>query len=277
MSTSGSYNFTLNRDEILIAALRKVKAVDLGNTPAPEQMDAAAQALNLIVKSLQNQNVFLWAAEWVTKTLTASSEVTGTDGNIYTCIRSHTSATANKPVTGADYLTYWVERGETGGTWAADTAYTSVADFDLEADTIAIESLSYRNNSSDNPIQLVDKFEFFSTYDKTVIGTPIKGWLERKRDTPHLWLWPIPNQTDYIVNYQRIRKLQDFDADSDNADFPERWIEFLIYRLAVALSPEYTVPIADRQLLKIEANELFILAKRGNNETQDEEYIRSAY
>ena len=33
--------------------------------------------------------------------------VIGTDASVYKCIKEHTSASANKPVTGADYATYW--------------------------------------------------------------------------------------------------------------------------------------------------------------------------
>ncbi len=56
--------------------------------------------------------------------ISTASEVTGTDANIYTCTISHTSAASNRPITGADYASYWVAGGSTGGVWASGTAYT---------------------------------------------------------------------------------------------------------------------------------------------------------
>lgn len=53
------------------------------------------------------------------------SVVTGTDAIDYKCIRSHTAATLNKPITGANYLLYWTAGGSGATTWAADTAYTA--------------------------------------------------------------------------------------------------------------------------------------------------------
>lgn len=53
------------------------------------------------------------------------SEVTGSDALNYSCIRSHTSDSTNKPITGADYLLYWEQTGSSGSAWATATDYTA--------------------------------------------------------------------------------------------------------------------------------------------------------
>lgn len=53
------------------------------------------------------------------------SEVLGTDALNYRCIRSHTAASTNTPITGANWRLYWELGGSSGGAWAADTAYTA--------------------------------------------------------------------------------------------------------------------------------------------------------
>jgi len=58
----------------------------------------------------------------------AAQEVVGTDTNNYTCILSHTSDAANRPVTGGSYATYWTQTGTGGGVWADDTAYSKGID-----------------------------------------------------------------------------------------------------------------------------------------------------
>lgn len=57
------------------------------------------------------------------------SEVTGSDSNIYTCIKDHTSVAGmggDRPVTGENFANFWALLGSTGGTWVAGTAYKSV-------------------------------------------------------------------------------------------------------------------------------------------------------
>jgi hypothetical protein len=50
--------------------------------------------------------------------------VLGTDSKNYTCYVSHTSADANKPITGASYASYWYQMGANGAVWGTGTAYT---------------------------------------------------------------------------------------------------------------------------------------------------------
>ena len=77
----------------------------------------------------------------------ATSLVYGSNGNQYRCILDHTSAASNKPITGANYATYWEATGVTGGSdnWVTGTAYksdviwynaiTRLEDFDASANT----------------------------------------------------------------------------------------------------------------------------------------------
>lgn len=65
---------------------------------------------------------------YVYPTLTAvntQSEVDGSDALNYRCIKSHTAAALNKPITGADYLLYWELGGSSGSAWVTGTSYTA--------------------------------------------------------------------------------------------------------------------------------------------------------
>jgi len=55
----------------------------------------------------------------------APDEVTGTDGEIYTCIIDHTSTTLDKPITGQDWVLYWKHMGITGGVWFEGVSYSA--------------------------------------------------------------------------------------------------------------------------------------------------------
>jgi hypothetical protein len=54
-----------------------------------------------------------------------ASVVVGTDSKFYTCFISHTAASANKPITGANYSAYWVQGGADGATWTSGAAYST--------------------------------------------------------------------------------------------------------------------------------------------------------
>lgn len=61
MSTSGSTNFTVTRDQIIAAAYRKLGVIGFDQTPSADQVTVAAESLNMMVKSLINKGMPLWA------------------------------------------------------------------------------------------------------------------------------------------------------------------------------------------------------------------------
>lgn len=61
-----------------------------------------------------------------TGTITAAlkpHEVTGTDGNIYTCSLSHAATAARQPVVGLEWRNYWTKSGSIGGVWSSTQPY----------------------------------------------------------------------------------------------------------------------------------------------------------
>lgn len=277
MPTSGSFDWTLTRDEIITAALQKLGAIQAGDTPSAAQVTAAATALNLMVKSWQNKGVFLWTVEWVTKTLSASSKVVGTDGSTYTCIRSHTSASSNRPVTGANWSTCWRLRGSTGGAWTTATSYASIGDFAVEGDTIGIEQAFLRsNNYSDTPLVIVPYHRFSEISDKSAEGQPSHLVFDN-RLTPQIFLWPIPNDATDVLHVLRVRMLEDFDAAGNNADFPVRWLRALVFGLAADLADDYKRPIDEHDRLFAKADRLFEEAKGGDKITSDSDFMTPAF
>jgi hypothetical protein len=69
MATSGTYDFTTNRDSLIKGALRLVGGLGQGETPTAAQYTEAAEALNMYVKAMANKGVPLWAIKKVEVTL----------------------------------------------------------------------------------------------------------------------------------------------------------------------------------------------------------------
>ena len=63
MATSGSYSFTVTRDDLIKAALRGLQVYDSAETVPPQDITDCAFALNVVVKELVTQGLPLWCVQ----------------------------------------------------------------------------------------------------------------------------------------------------------------------------------------------------------------------
>lgn len=275
MATSGSYDWNRTRDQICEAALRKIGALGQGQTATAVQMSEAVEALNARVKAWRNDGIRLWKLDWLVHTLTASSEVVGSDALNYTCVKGHTGVTAvDKPITAAGHPEKWIVRGSSGVAWT-ETAHVTIGEMTPVAGIIGIERLIVRSDMIDHNIVLISGEEYANISDKYVEGLPIKAWFDHRNNKVHLY--PYPDDLSDIIRYRGVYALEDFDAAGDDPDMEARWVEPLIYDVAHALSPEYGLPLGERRLLKAEADALKKLAIGTDTETQDSNSVEPAY
>jgi hypothetical protein len=73
MPTSNSTDWTLNRDQVITGALRKLAVLPSGATPTASQVSDAADALNAIVKAFQADGMPLWKVSKQTFTTVAGT------------------------------------------------------------------------------------------------------------------------------------------------------------------------------------------------------------
>ena len=270
-------DWTLTRDQLIEDALGDIGALGQGQTASAPQITEGATVLNKIVKWLQTKAVFLWTEEWVTKTFSASSVILGSDALNYTCIKSHTSANDNKPITGVDWTTYWKQTGSGGGAWGTATVYSAIGDFEVEDDTLQIQKAFIRYNGTDYSVTLKDKDYYAAILDKTDTGRPTVLWHDRQGPPGRVYLYNQPDITDYVLHYQRVRRLADFDASGDTPDFPTKWILPLQVMLSYRLAPKYGLPPSERSSLRNEANRLLDDVLEDNNEVEEDTFIKSAF
>ncbi len=73
MSTSGTYSWTIKRDEIISAALRKLAVLSGGSLPQSFEITAAAEALNAMIKGFQADGMPVWLMNKYTFTTVAGT------------------------------------------------------------------------------------------------------------------------------------------------------------------------------------------------------------
>ena len=276
MSQSGSRDWTLTGDNILTEALEMCLAIGHADTAAATMLTSARRTANIIIKAWQQSNIFLNSREWTQKTFTASSEVVGSDGLNYTCIKNHTSASNNKPITGANYSSFWTQKGTSGSAWVTATSYSAIGEFALSSDVIAIEKAFMRDGGKDYPVEIVNFNRFAKISDKSRTGRPYLLLFD-KQLTPNVYLYYQPQDTDMVLHYMQIKKLQDIDAANDNADLTEASLQALITNIAYKLSFKYNTPTEVRLNLKDDAKTEFKKLKRENQEIDEAEFLKPSY
>lgn len=230
-----SLGFTFDRDTIVKAALRRVRAYDPedATTISTVQYNNAAETLNLIVSAWQADGLQVWAI----KTSTAIT-MTASDGD-YTLGPS-----------GADITT------PVGSLRPLDILRAWLRDTTSNADT---------------PLEIINKEEYDLLSVKTSEGTPtclyydasFTGNTTVAAQTSTLYLWPEPdsstatNKRLYLV-YQR--PFLDFQASTDNLDMPQEWYNAVKLALAHAIAPEYGMPVIEYDRLEREAEKAKIMA-----------------
>jgi hypothetical protein len=264
MALSGSTDFIMTRAQIVKRAFRLALIADEGQTLTDEQTTNAVENLNILQQTLQNDGIRLWKYQWITKTLTASSEVTGDGDSLnYECIRPHTASSTNRPPTGAEWKMYWVQRGSGGSTWVDTTAYTSICSFTLPSDTIGITEVMVRD-STDTPVDIGRYREYINLSKKESTGRPTDIYLDESIPPITAYLYPFPDSAEDIIHMLAIKKHDDFDSESNNPDFPVRWYDVLCYGLAAYLMDETPTPEEDRRRINSKFSSLLKLAKKGN-------------
>jgi hypothetical protein len=273
MALSGSTDWSLNAEGICKRAIGKC----VRGEPTSLQKAEALEGLNIIVKALQNDNIFLWSVDWTTKTFSAPDEVIGdNDGLNYTCRRGNTGAASNRPNSGADYTTYWEQTGSAGVTWVLGTDYSAIGDFAPSVDTLDVIQAYIRRNTSDDPVVIIDRESFHARFDKDNTGQPIQLYLEKKL-VPRIYLWPQPENTTDVLHYLRVKKLQDFDRLTNDPDFTTSMLRYLIYELASDLADDYGLELNERVLLTQKAAKFKRDIRKGNRERPTRNFVGSCY
>lgn len=222
MATSGSYNWTSTRNEIIQAAFRKMgrlgdfeSITDVANTA---KLNAGIAAINPMIKAFANKGMPVWAIseQLLSFTPWASTKT----------VSIGPGATINQLVKPLKILQ---------AVRVDNSNPTTPTNVQLEIYTYQ----NYENLSS--PLSP---------------GTPTTIFYQPLNYTGEISLWPLPSaywQTNGQLYIRYQRQFQDFDSATDEPDFPVEWHEALIYSLAARLAPEYSVPMPDRQMLKQEA------------------------
>lgn len=280
MATSGSVNYTVTRDDIITEALELLGRLANGDTVGTNDATSCARTLNMFVKHLQSRGVAFWKSKEITIFLqdATSSYTLGPTGTspatVDTVVKTELAAAASSgastitvdSITGIssgdvigvemdDGTLHWTTvNGAPSGTTVTLTAATdddASVDANVYAYTTGInrplfltELRLHEDGGTEIPMRLVSRNEYKRMSLKTTEGKPTMAWYDPQRTDGVLYIWPRTSSVkDYLVATARM-PLEDFDAGTDDADFPQEWFLALAYNLALLAAPKFDLEIS---------------------------------
>jgi hypothetical protein len=116
--------------------------------------------------------------------------------------------------------------------------YTTTADRPMRI----YNAVRRTSSNIDTPLKIINRSEYVMLSNKQSEGSVLSIYYDPQVGTGKLFVYPEPtNTTDILVLWVQ-RTLEDFDAASDDVDFPQEWYLPLALGLAAALLPKYNVP-----------------------------------
>jgi len=138
--------------------------------------------------------------------------------------------------------------------------------YDLPADTIDLLEHQIRTGSgnaatqTDLSISRISVSTYASIPNKLTQGRPIQLYIERLRDAPKVNVWPIPDTSDYVLYYWRMRRIQDAGSGVETADMNFRFFPCLVAGLAYYIAMKLPEMAERVPMLKAVYDEQFNMA-----------------
>ena len=278
MALSGSTDFDLSLNEIIQEVAEDLQIVQEHEEVDSKQHETIKRTFNILMKALHNKGINLWKIEELVKAFSDADVVSNNSVN-YKCQLPHTSSADDEPGVGDNSSKFWVITEDTAaGAWALSTAYTTPAAFDLDSSIIGIDRAFYRDNTgSDTPVEVTSYSKLSYIWDKDKTGTMTHIALERKRGQSRLHIYQPSNLTTDVLHYFAIKKHDDFDNDTDNADIYQRGLMMLIRMLTYNLTKKYRQPANMVAQMKLDMEEAIRDFKKFNLDDDDSDFIMSSH
>jgi len=220
-----SSTYTISRDQIISLALRKLGVLEIGAVPDTDTIDNASISLNLLIKQFSIEGLKLWKnSELIIPLITNQS-------------------------------TYIL--GGSTSTLMYDSLNPTVAITDRPLKVI---QGFYRNNSVspyiDIPVMVISKQEYNVIGSKFSTGTANTIFYDTKKLNGVLYVYLTPDvntSTNMELHIVAQLPLDDLSTALGIPDFPNEWMNCLVWNLADQLSLEYGVPMNSRQEIAMRA------------------------
>jgi len=93
------------------------------------------------------------------------------------------------------------------------------------------------------PVDTYGRADYNLLTNKFTTGEVSAVFYDRTITQGTLYVWPVPNDSKYKLNFTAEVPLQDFDASGDDAHMPSYAYEYFVWALAASVGSEYGLPL----------------------------------
>lgn len=298
MATSGSVNFSVNRNDIINAAAEEIGVLALGQTMTSTIQTPIALRLNALVKQWQGKADFApglkeWSRKrgtlflqtntveyslgpsgdhatnsYVSTTLTAAAATSATSLTVGSI--TGISNADNIGIALTDGTLHWdtVSGAPSGSTVTLTTGLASGASANAKVYAyttkinrpIQVLTAVLRNSeNTDSPLTFITLEEYEALTNKRSDGTPTRILVEGQLTNIKLYTDYEPDDVTKQIRFTYLSPIEDFDAATDTPDYPQSWYRALYKNLAIEIAPMFSRQV--NPLLTTQAAESLAIAK----------------
>lgn len=306
MATSGTSIWNPVLSQIILQALLNVGAIAEGETPSAAMYASAVFQLNAMAKAWEATGLHVWkegeailflqpgqakyvigsatgaavttdADSWEELTLTAPASV---GALVITVNIAAVAAGMNIGIVLDSGVTFWTTvNGAPAGNIITLTAplpgSAANGNYALAAASPITRPLKVPNarlltlnGLNETPMTILSRQEYMDLPQKTSPGTPTQWFYSPQLATGLLYVWPVATTSAWAVRFTWYQPIQDFFAPNNTSDFPQEWINPLIWNLSKEVGPSYDVPDAKWVKIKELADTYAIMAVTYDRESE---------
>ena len=268
-----SYDFNMQRDEIIKAAMRLIGVLTKDYDPSKSEITNASQALNRMLKAWQGEDIGIWLVTEATLYTSPGTEsyelgpsgdhatLSSVETQIATAADSGDSSLVLDTITGmtdGDYVGIELDDGTLQ--WTTINGVPATATIVLTAaltDDVAVDNHVYTYTSkiqrpmellqgrlrdasdNDTPLSVYTREEYFNLTSKDDTGRISQLFFDKQLTNGVLYVYPTGTLVTDRLKLTLKYPIQDFDASTDNAEYPVEWLDAITYNLAMRLYYEY--------------------------------------
>lgn len=112
------------------------------------------------------------------------------------------------------------------------------------------------SSGNDTPVHRISRQEYFDLPNKTSEGKPTQIYYDPQLVNGTMYIWPTPDSSSDKLVFSYSHYIDDFDANSNDIDFPQEWHDYLSWGLALRLTGFESIGLNERAFVKQMADEM---------------------
>ena len=270
MATSGSYDFNLDRDGIVKAAMDSFGALALGDDPTTDECTLYGRMLNIMLKGWQTEGIGLWLNQKITLFLAYETQSyllgpTGSNASatvVKTEVKTAGVATDGTivvdsitSVSDGDYI--GIELDDGTAQWTTingdPAAYTITLTTALTDDVAVgnnvytyttktqrplgiIEARRVDDSGIETPLFPLSRTDYMALSNKTNTGVVTQYYYDPQLTDGAFYTWPACDNVKDTIKLTIKKPIEDFDAGTDEGEFPSEWLDAIVSNLAIKIA-----------------------------------------